>query len=612
MSIKINLKDNNKANREMKRTIRYPLVAACIALLVSLSACSDSFLEPEPKSFFAPENVYLDKEGLEALLVTMKRNLLSEHEGQKDNMSHQWHASETGSPLLQMDYTNLTPSTDRYQQYVNQINNMYSYVKDANTVITRIDDIEWQDAQERNEVLAKALWHRAYWYYRMVGNYGDIPFVSEEVEGATLDFNTHSRWAILDRIQEDLEFAVEYLPETAGPNDITRGAGDHLLTKVYLANMEWEDAIEASSRIIEGRYSLMTNRFGEDADDPIRNVIWDLHRPGNKNSSQNTETILATVDRDDAPEDARSNGTYAMRIYTASWWHTNNRDSEGNVAFLQEGAQYDTLGNGNPDHAASDWHMYDIWEEGEYEWDTTPDLRRADINWVDKHEITINNPDSPDFGDPMRGEWMANPSDSVYTLFAWPFYKVYIPEDNPDDLPNGGRGDWYIYRLAETYLLRAEAHYWNGDLQSAADDINAVRERAEADPISASDVTIDYIFDERARELYTEEPRQNELVRVSHIMAEQGIDGYSPETLHEDNWYYDRVYNLNNLYHIDPPPVVLGESPRIDPHHYQWPIDDGIINSNTLGVINQNLGYAGAQNNEPPIEEVPEPGYSHE
>ncbi|MEX2402894.1 MAG: RagB/SusD family nutrient uptake outer membrane protein [Balneolales bacterium] len=573
-------------------------------------SCSDTFLEPEPLSFFAPENVYLDQGGMSALLSTMKKNLLSEHNGATDNMSHQWIASEAGSPLLALDYFNLSPNTDRYQQFVNQINNMFVYVKDANSVITRIDDIEWDHEDTRNEYLAEALWHRSYWYYRMVGNYGDLPFVPEEVQGAALDFNTHSRWAILDRIQEDMEFAVLHLPESAGPHQITKGAGDHLLTKIYLANMEFDLAIEAASRVIEGPYDLMSSRFGEDVDDPDRNLLWDLHRPNNKNISANTETILATVDRYEAPEAAKTLGSYSMRIYAASWWHTNNRDSEGNVAFLKEGTQFDTLGNGNPHLAASNWYQYDIWEEAGKSWKTTPDLRRSDINWVDKDEITINNPDSPDFGDPMEGEWMANPSDSVYTLYAWPHYKVFSPEQSSTTLPNGGHADWYIFRLAETYLLRAEAYYWNDNSPAAADDINKVRERANAPSISAGDVTIDYIFDERARELYTEGPRQNELNRVSHIMAAKGINGYSPETLHENNWYYDRVYNLNNLYHIEPPPVLLGESPRIGPHHYQWPIDDNIINSNTLGVINQNMGYAGAQNNEDPIETIPDAGYT--
>jgi hypothetical protein len=64
-----------------------------------------------------------------------------------------------------------------------------------------------------------------------------------------------------------------------------------------------------------------------------------------------------------------------------------------------------------------------------------------------------------------------------------------------------------VYRLAETYLIRAEAYYWKGQLGLAADDINTVRERSHALPITAADVTLDYIFAERARELYLEEMR---------------------------------------------------------------------------------------------------------
>lgn len=69
--------------------------------------------------------------------------------------------------------------------------------------------------------------------------------------------------------------------------------------------------------------------------------------------------------------------------------------------------------------------------------------------------------------------------------------------------------DWYLFRLAETYLLRAEAYYWLNQTDKAAADINSVRVRAKADPIVASQVSIDYILDERARELFAEEIQKN-------------------------------------------------------------------------------------------------------
>ena len=49
-------------------------------------------------------------------------------------------------------------------------------------------------------------------------------------------------------------------------------------------------------------------------------------------------------------------------------------------------------------------------------------------------------------------------------------------------------------RLAETYLLRAEANLLKGDVASAAIDINVVRSRAHATAIAASDVDMDLIF----------------------------------------------------------------------------------------------------------------------
>lgn len=77
--------------------------------------------------------------------------------------------------------------------------------------------------------------------------------------------------------------------------------------------------------------------------------------------------------------------------------------------------------------------------------------------------------------------------------------------------------DEYHIRLAETYLLRAEAYLGNNDLINAAEDINVVRRRSEVSEISASDVDIDYILDERLRELYTEEFRLLTLTRLGKL-----------------------------------------------------------------------------------------------
>lgn len=82
-----------------------------------------------------------------------------------------------------------------------------------------------------------------------------------------------------------------------------------------------------------------------------------------------------------------------------------------------------------------------------------------------------------------------------------------------------------VYRLAETYLLAAEAAFKLGDLAGAAEYINVVRKRAAyptgdaaAIAITPDDVTLDYILDERARELAGEQTRWLDLVRTNKLI----------------------------------------------------------------------------------------------
>jgi hypothetical protein len=82
-----------------------------------------------------------------------------------------------------------------------------------------------------------------------------------------------------------------------------------------------------------------------------------------------------------------------------------------------------------------------------------------------------------------------------------------------------------VYRLAETYLLAAEAAFNLGDLANAAKYMNVVRERAaypNANPtamdITPANVTLDVIFDERARELCGEQTRWLDLVRANLLL----------------------------------------------------------------------------------------------
>ena len=89
-------------------------------------------------------------------------------------------------------------------------------------------------------------------------------------------------------------------------------------------------------------------------------------------------------------------------------------------------------------------------------------------------------------------------------------------------------------RLGETYLLRAEARFRQGNTQGAADDINVLRDRAFKDyravapgagKVTADQIDIDFILDERARELISEENRRMTLVRTNTLAERIKLNG---------------------------------------------------------------------------------------
>ncbi len=560
----------------------------------------------KPLSFFAPENVYVDESGFRSLLVTIRRDLKNEFYSQDQYLRFDLACSDIGIETRIPDFATVTPSANRGNTWI--FKHIYGYIKNTNVVVSRLDNIEWDDENVRNSILAEALFYRSYWYYRLIMTYGDVPWIGEELTGAKLDFYSHSRWAILNKIQSDMEFAAEWLPETANIGEVTKYAAYHLLTKIYIANTEFDKAIEAATNIIDGPFELMTERFGSWKDDPNRNVLWDLHRVENKNLPENTETIFTTVDRYEAPENARSEGNYLARVYGPHYWTL--VDASGARGFNYFNEQADSVGQGGAYTRTGWFYNYLIWKEFGYNWQTTPDLRRADINWLEMTELIFSVPTSPNFGEPATYKYLPNKQDTSFMWYPWPFYKIFMPPEfgKPEGIPRGGNGDMYVFRLAETYLLRAEAYYWSNKPGLAVADINKIRRRANAVEISQNDVTIDYIFHERARELHIEEPRHSELVRVANIMAKLNIDGYSLDNIHENNWFYDRVMEFNTLYQ-DPPLSFKGGPPaRIFPYNIYWPIPNDVITENTMGVINQNLGYIGAEKNLPPLESIEENG----
>ncbi|QNL50591.1 RagB/SusD family nutrient uptake outer membrane protein [Olivibacter sp. SDN3] len=608
----------------MKKQFKNIIYIGLSGLLLFATSCKREFLDPRPLSFYTPEQTFSSAEGLWATLVACERNMRIETHGD-------------GAPLLtEMVYSDIavSGSTDKPGPAIDlnlvirpdaNLDNIefenrigwfwregYRAIRYANTTITYIDLPEdYASEEEKNQLLGSAYFYRAYRYYRLTQQFGDIPLILEEPQEPKLDYYSTKREVILQKMKEDLEFAQEWVPDGGVKGRVTKGAVSHLLTKVNLALGLFDDAIQSASNVIDGgTYALMTERFGAYASDATRNIVWDLHRPENKSLSANREALMLVIDRINIDGNV-SGGTRSMRNALPNWGNTGNVTPAGNRATSdQPGAEIDQV----TAYGRGIARVRPVWHTQKTVWTDDTDLRHAPGNWMDMEDLVYNAPSlkgtDPYYGQSMqfrndRGTILTN--DTIRNWFSWPHYKLYV--EDPQRIPaDGGNSDWYVFRVAETFLLRAEAHFWKGDLASAAADINAVRNRAQATPITAADVNMGMILDERTRELYYEEPRKSELTRIAYIFAMTGKvaesgKSYSMETFAQDNYFYDRVMAVSDFYNKGVR-TNFGVPYTMSPYHVLWPVPIGAINGNTQGVINQNEGYSGFENNVPALTEI--------
>jgi hypothetical protein len=594
-----------------------------LVLLVSQS-CQKDWLKPNPLSFFSPENTLIDEAGFNAALAAIARNVRDEWYGDGAPIITETIFSEVAvegttdkfGPAVNLNVL-VTPDANLNNVDFNRIGwyweRWYLIIRLANTITSRIDEAKGIPDATKNIILGRAYFYRAYAYYRLVNEFGDVPTSFKELTSAKLDFQTVKRDAILQRIKSDLDFAFANVPWTANKGDVNRGAVGHLLAKVNLALGNFDDAIAASSAVINnGTYKLMTNRFGADAAVASKNVIWDLHRPVNKFLSSNTEVLFSVIDRFGDPS-ATASGVNTMRQaipFTSSNAILTPDGKQGMTNTQVEIDHMKNYGRGIGRCRATPYAT-------RYIWDDVKDLRHDTVsgNWMEMENLTYNNQaikgTSPYYGARLEfkkadGSLLISNGDSIRIWFAWPHYKLYV-EDQIRYPWQGGNSDWYAFRLAETYLIRAEAYWWKGDAANAAADVNAVRTRAKCSPYTAAQVDIGTILDERARELYYEEARKTELTRVAYIFAKTGksYNGktYSLNNFSTANFFYDRIMAKNDFY-AKGIKNIRGDQYTISPYHVLWPIPRPAILANSLGVINQNLGYSGSEKNQPASDKV--------
>ncbi len=555
-----------------------------ISLVILFAYCSKDYLKEVPLDRFSPENLLTNDAGYNAVVVALYEASRQEHIIASNNFEYmtvgtdqtQWGRNDSrGNKDYSLLNSNLSATIIYWDWAYKQM------IVRANLILEDIDNpkLKIEDAT-RADIKGQALFFRAYTYNFLANIYGGVPIVDKRITEPKFDFVRNSRAEVLSFAANDLEQATQLLPLAVHDGRIPRAAAFHLLSEVYISlGMEKKDpsfydkSIRAASKVINkeaGDYQLITSRFGPASSKP-GDVFSDIFADGQINKSEGNKEVLWAWQFENFTVGGSFNegsANNSIRYWGPEYDKLRTPNNVSNLAS-------DSLGRGIGVNSPTNYLKYDIWSL-----DTT-DIRNSKYNI--RRIYYYNNPADPEYvGKPIRTKKGANgvlyivKNDGTITNIAVDTLRQYYPffrkiEGTPisnNNLSGNTSKDFSRMRVAETYLLRAEAYFRKGNLAKAADDINVVRSRANAVNIQASDVTEDFILDERSRELAVEEPRLRTLIRMGRLV--------------------DRVRKYNSK-----PSVPNGPSSgtTIKDFNKFWPIPQKVIDANTGAAFEQNPGY---------------------
>ena len=176
---------------------KYLLIA--FAAIASFTACD--FLDRGPLSDMTEEIYFKTAEDFQLFTNPLYNNLLD-----KDPYNHQsdHYIKLTLSNLIHGGSYRTVPASGGGWSWTD--------LRRINTVLSRMDSCE--DEQVRLEYEGLARFFRAFFYYEKVKQFGDVPWISKELASDSEDLKAprDSRELIMQKMLEDVDFAIEHLP----------------------------------------------------------------------------------------------------------------------------------------------------------------------------------------------------------------------------------------------------------------------------------------------------------------------------------------------------------------------------------------------------------------
>lgn len=541
------------------KTLKY-LTIVVMSSLGFITSCTSNteFLEENPSDFLTTESAYLNKAQFE-LAIGALHDQMQEFYNSGDGDVDTWMLGlGTDVCFYPMDDSkkyNDWGLVNEFESYTSDwYSRQYTIINFANNIVGSAENegVKWNSDEEKNVIVAEARFFRAFAYRNLVNIFGGVPLVKESVTSAKLDFVRATKEECNQFAKEDLLFAATNLPIKASqPGRVVRAAADHLLAEINISLGDYDGAIAAATKVIDGtdgNYKLMETRFGTrmNETDKGKDVYWDLFRMGNQNyDTGNTESIWTTQYEYNIPGGVpRFDRVLIERTMWPRHWLFAKAGYNGTAV--------DSTGRGVSFVRPTNYSNYTIWRNSGL------DIRNKDIN-IKRNFYFAADVAPYSKGDIIPKSFLTAREDSLQ--YIYPAWAKFGTDKHLDGRPDFYIRDFYVMRLSETLLLRAEAYLAKNELQKAADDINVIRTRANAPLATPGDITLDYILDERARELFGEEFRQLTLGRLGLRVERTQQYGYTPAAA------------------------------SISPRNNLFPIPQTVIDRNTEAVIEQNPGY---------------------
>ncbi|AWA29703.1 RagB/SusD family nutrient uptake outer membrane protein [Flavobacterium magnum] len=475
------------------KKIKYAL--AFSALIGIALSCNDDFIDLDPKGTNLEGNYYKDEaqafSGLVAVYDVMKK-----HTGGFENMvtflnagSDDFYAggggAADGAGIQSFSNYSLSESTMPASYW----NDHFQGIFRANLLLSKLPNVPMDAAKKaRFEAEAKAL--RAYYYFELVRTFRNVPlFTGLLATSEIYNVTQATPEEVYAQIETDLTEALAVLPPTVDrateAGRFSKGAVQALLGKVYL--YEGKNALAAEQFAVVNGNPGGTSVYGY----RLLDNYADLWIPANK---YNSESILES-----------SHNSTSL----ASWNNWGSGSDEGNSMSQMIGPRgYQRVNNSAPDLAGG-WSFNTV----------TPSLHDAMVG-DPRFNSTILDMAT------LQANGSANYSPG-YMDTGW-FLKKYLPLTS-DRTTSGGVIELnyginsYVIRLADTYLMEAEALGASGPRAQAL--LDAVRARVGLPSVPVSMASI---MNERRLELAGEGHRWFDLVRTGQAATVLAPKGFTP------------------------------------------------------------------------------------